>query len=259
MNSFLLLVLLCVSWLTLGVFAAADLWSYTGVDQDGPKNWTGTCKSGKKQSPINIKMSDTKYEKMTDFTLTNYDRPSYLTFNATNNGKIGTVVFKVPPNIYNVSGGGLEGVFTTVQFHFHWGSNNTIGSEHTLDGKAFAAELHFVSYNTKYSEFKDAKNKSDGLAVLGVFIEVGDRKNQAFSFLDEYLGELVNSSSLVSNITTFALAPMLPWTTLHKFFRYHGSLTIPGCDESVTWTLFNDFVQISREQVTKRGLLIQKD
>ena len=107
----------------------------------GPKNWTGTCKSGKKQSPINIKMFDTKYEKMTDFTLTNYDRPSYLNFTATNNGKIGTVVFKVPPNIYNVSGGGLEGVFTTVQFHFHWGSNDSIGSEHILDGKAFAAEV----------------------------------------------------------------------------------------------------------------------
>lgn len=86
-------------------------------------------------------MSDTKYEKMTDFTLTNYDRPSYLNFTATNNGKIGTVVFEVPPNIYNVSGGGLEGVFTTVQFHFHWGSNDSIGSEHTLDGKAFAAEV----------------------------------------------------------------------------------------------------------------------
>ena len=88
-------------------------------------------------------MSDTKYEKMTDFTLTNYDRSSSLnlTFTATNNGKIGTVVFKVPPNIYNVSGGGLEGVFTTVQFHFHWGSNDSIGSEHTLDGKAFAAEV----------------------------------------------------------------------------------------------------------------------
>lgn len=67
------------------------------------------------------------------------------------------------------------------------------------------------------------------------------------------------TDSSVSNITTFALAPMLPWTTLHKFFRYNGSLTIPGCDESVTWTLFNDFVQISHEQVTKRGLLIQYD
>ena len=88
-----------------------------------------------------LSLSSTESNTLPLSPLTNYDRPSYLNFTATNNGKIGTVVFKVPPNIYNVSGGGLEGVFTTVQFHFHWGSNDSIGSEHTLDGKAFAAEV----------------------------------------------------------------------------------------------------------------------
>ena len=36
------------------------------------------------------------------------------------------------------------------QFHFHWGDGNGgKGSEHTLFGKQFDAELHFVHYNTK--------------------------------------------------------------------------------------------------------------
>lgn len=93
------------------------------------------------------------------------------------------------------------------------------------------------------------KNKSDGLAVLGVFIEVGGETNQAFSFLTEYATKLANSSSSLSNIRPFGLAPMLPWTTLHKYFRYHGSLTIPGCQESVTWTLFKESVKISSAQM----------
>ena len=46
-----------------------------------------------------------------------------------------------PPRVYNVSGGGLNGVYTTVQFHFHWGANNNVGSEHTVDGKEYAAEV----------------------------------------------------------------------------------------------------------------------
>ena len=41
---------------------------------------------------------------------------------------------------------------------------------------------------------------------------------------------------------------MLP-TDLTKFFRYPGSLTTPGCYESVNWTVFKDPVKISQHQV----------
>jgi len=41
---------------------------------------------------------------------------------------------------------------------------------------------------------------------------------------------------------------LLP-TDLTKFFRYPGSLTTPGCFESVTWTVFKDVVNISQYQV----------
>ena len=46
-----------------------------------------------------------------------------------------------PAKVYNVSGGGLTAVYTTVQFHFHWGPDNSIGSEHTVNGKEYAAEV----------------------------------------------------------------------------------------------------------------------
>ena len=33
-----------------------------------------------------------------------------------------------------VSGGGLNGSYHAVQFHFHWGRDSTVGSEHTING-----------------------------------------------------------------------------------------------------------------------------
>lgn len=34
-----------------------------------------------------------------------------------------------------------------------------------------------------------------------------------------------------------------------KFYRYDGSLTTPNCDEDVVWTIMQDAVNVSKEQV----------
>lgn len=57
----------------------------------------------------------------------------------------------------------------------HWGPNDDCGSEHTIDGKSFAAELHFVNWN--HETFKEAPqaamtNDHSGLLVLGVLVTV---------------------------------------------------------------------------------------
>ena len=57
--------------------------------------------------------------------------------------------------------------------HAHWGSKEGIGSEHTLDGEKFDAELHIVHYNSKYDTAEEAMKHPDGLAVLGMFILTG--------------------------------------------------------------------------------------
>lgn len=68
-------------------------------------------------------------------------------------------------------------VFKLEQFHCHWGSCNEIGSEHTVDGTSYAGELHLVHWNTtKYKTFGEAASAPDGLAVLGVFLQVKFKK-----------------------------------------------------------------------------------
>ena len=110
----------------------------------GPNSWGGSCGSGSKQSPININTTTAMYDSsLGDFTLVNYGTiPPGVNFTAKNSGK--SLKVSMDSHIYNVSGGGLPGVYTTVQLHLHWGSNNSRGSEHTMDGMMYPAEVCYV-------------------------------------------------------------------------------------------------------------------
>uniref|UniRef100_A0A8C2MBN7 Carbonic anhydrase n=1 Tax=Cricetulus griseus TaxID=10029 RepID=A0A8C2MBN7_CRIGR len=72
-----------------------------------------------------------------------------------------------------MKGGPLSGTYRLIQFHFHWGSSDGHGSEHTVNKTKYAAELHLVHWNTKYGDFGKAVQHPDGLAVLGIFLKIG--------------------------------------------------------------------------------------
>ena len=106
----------------------------------GPANWPEVCKTGTRQSPIDIKSSEAVYDNaLGEFVLHNYDKKLPLNFTVKNNGH-GMVVSLAGGN-YTVSGGGLVGSYKTVQFHLHWGPNNDEGSEHVVNGNAYPAEV----------------------------------------------------------------------------------------------------------------------
>ena len=65
-------------------------------------------------------------------------------------------------------------LYSLEQFHAHWGGSSSVGSEHLVDGKSYAAELHLVFWNTRYNNFKEAMKQPGGLTVLGVFLEEGE-------------------------------------------------------------------------------------
>lgn len=50
--------------------------------------------------------------------------------------------------------------------------------------------------------------------------------------------------------STFRLSTLLPPAArLSGYYRYQGSLTTPDCSEAVVWTVFEEPVEIGREQV----------
>ena len=105
----------------------------------GPSNWTGKCASGTSQSPIKINSSASEYKSFSAWNLYNFGNTPSVNFTGTNNGH--TLKISFPKFTYFVNGGGLSGNYTTAQFHLHWGTKDTQGSEHWLDDKQYAAEV----------------------------------------------------------------------------------------------------------------------
>ena len=74
-----------------------------------------------------------------------------------------------------LKGGPLKGKYEFLEFHFHWGPNNTTGAEHTLNGETLPLELHIVFQKIK------PKPKTQKLAVTGFFFNVSVRNSKIFT------------------------------------------------------------------------------
>lgn len=221
-------------------------WSYSNVNSWSTVHATN-C-GGSSQSPINLDTSVTQYLASLaadPFVFTNFHKTTGVTWTLTNDGH-GAKVTLTGDTKLDVSGASLENTHRVEQFHFHWGSVNTQGSEHTLDGAQYPMELHIVTYNTKYADFSTAAGNSDGLAVLGFFFEISASDNSVLASLVTSLSS-VTTSAQTTSATPFALDTLIPSSA--SFFRYQGGLTTPTCDEVVTWSVFRETIKISSTQL----------
>ncbi|XP_073882767.1 carbonic anhydrase 5A, mitochondrial isoform X4 [Macaca fascicularis] len=103
--------------------------------------WTGpvSVPGGTRQSPINIQWRDSIYDPRLKPLRVSYDAISCLY--VWNTGYLFQVEFDDVTEASGISGGPLENHYRLKQFHFHWGAVNEAGSEHTVDGHAYPAEL----------------------------------------------------------------------------------------------------------------------
>jgi carbonic anhydrase len=118
-------------------------------------------------------------------------------------------------------------MYTLLQFHFHH------PSEHTIDGKSFPMEAHFVH-----------RNDAGVLAVIGVLMTTG-KPNAAF-------GNLVATMPTAENAQAKADAGIDPNGLLpakRDYYFYEGSLTTPPCSEVVNWLLLTDPIEVDTADV----------
>uniref|UniRef100_A0AAY5KCK4 Carbonic anhydrase n=1 Tax=Esox lucius TaxID=8010 RepID=A0AAY5KCK4_ESOLU len=221
-------------------------YSYNNTCRD-PSQWSvifPAC-GGLHQSPINI---------VTHHVQIN-NSLSPLTFNGHHNNlnitveNMGNFVQFLLPWSVQVSGGGLPGWYRGVQFHLHWGVDARPGSEHTVDGEQYPMEMHVVHIKEPYNSLEEAVHDAAGIAVLAFLFERSTNDHPHLNSLIEALGRAQNKGNQ-STVPGFKLCNIIPAShNLHNYYRYVGSMTTPGCEQAVVWTLFHKTIPISNRQL----------
>lgn len=207
--------------------AHASHWAYEGAE--GPQAWGRidpawrTCSVGHEQSPIDLGGAVAAHSARIEERFT----PSpFVLFH---NGH--TVQAALEARSALTAEGGR---FESVQFHFHH------PSEHTVQGRAYPAELHLVHSNAKGE-----------LAVLGIFIAIGPNDNPEvealLARLPEHSGDSVRFSAPVDLAKLLDARP----SDVEQVYTYHGSLTTPPCSEGVKWTVRGRPIVASFRQVQR--------
>ena len=215
-------VLMALSPLVLADQGSAH-WSYEG--EEGPEHWGELsdefrmCAEGKNQSPIDLTAA--VHAERPELVFEYYSSP----VDEINNGH--TIQQNIKPGSF-LKIPDRDKSFELKQFHFH------SPSEHTLGGKSFAMEMHFVHMD-----------ENGALAVVGVLVDEGDEHpvlKQLWSFMPENAGE--------TNVQPIGIEEtnLLPPT--RDYFSYGGSLTTPPCSEGVKWLVLKTPIEASAEQIT---------
>jgi carbonic anhydrase len=222
-----------------------------------PELWNTQFPScnGRRQSPVNIVTSQVLDKVFPPLCYVHYD-DTPLNSSILNNGHTARVHVDVGHEAPYIFGGPLTGKYQLAQYHFHWGVNDSVGSEHLINGHGFPLELHLVHWNTKYKNFSNALEHPDGLAVLAVISEMTSGEAKAFKFLNNLFKVRQADTETVSKSLP-SLLELLP-DRVQEYYTLPGSLTVPTCNEVVTWIIFRSYSQISSMQLRKFRLLRDK-
>jgi carbonic anhydrase len=188
----------------------------------GPAFWGelspafAACSTGRLQSPIDIR--DAQPARAPRIRM-RY-RPTPLVVE--NNGH---TIEALPEREQTLVIGGKS--YQLVQLHPH------SPSEHTLAGRRFRMELHFVH------------QAADGeRAVVGAFVRPG-RRNEAYARIAGAAPARADEErELEERVDLYDLLP-----ESRRAFRYSGSLTTPPCTEGIRWNVLATPVELSQRQI----------
>ncbi|WP_267383378.1 carbonic anhydrase [Cyanobacterium sp. uoEpiScrs1] len=197
--------------------------NHTEWDYRHPEQWGDiseeyrVCKTGKQQSPIDLQ---SPIESQLSRIEVSYQE---IPLRIINNGHT-IQVNSGPGNFISVD----NQKFELLQFHFHH------PSEHTVNGKNYPMEIHFVH-----------RNEQGSLAVLGVPLKQG-QEHQTLQSVWDNMPSRKSTERLISD-RYISLDKLLP--TSFDSYRYFGSLTTPPCSEIVYWIVFREPLEVSLMQI----------
>ncbi|XP_070505801.1 carbonic anhydrase 1-like [Chironomus tepperi] len=226
--------------------------TYEDKNEDGPSHWPSYCNSGHLQSPI-------AYDSVHPIHAS-HQHPlkligAYKTLpkevHVINSGHGETFSFVYEDNaVPQITGGPLhDDIYNFASFHFHYPcEHRALKYKNRCN-----LELHFVHYNSKYVTLENAIDKPDGLAVIGLLFEETEWGHplRSLPFLNMLHHVYEPDSDYTETKHVFSYADALGFWAVPKVVSYKGSLTTPGCAESVTWIVVDHLFLISEHDMNK--------
>lgn len=201
------------------------LWGYS--PEDGPQLWCtvlheGQCCSHLSQSPINIDTAGVKF--MSDeLHLFNYNITAHRIVLA-NNGRTAVVHMFDGRKTPYLRLGSRKIKFGLNSFHFHWGSHDNNGSEHSINDHRYPLEMHLVHVNQKYETLEVARQYPDGIAVIAIFLQISEIPNKQYDKLIKALTKVEIEGEHIDVRNRFSLDSLLP-SEMNAIYAYRGSVT----------------------------------
>ncbi|XP_077559134.1 carbonic anhydrase-related protein 10-like [Haemaphysalis longicornis] len=236
-----------------------DWWTYEGIS--GPDFWGrlnpawSLCSTGRRQSPVNIEPRQLLFDPNLKPIAVSTHRVDGLLRN-TGQG----IVFHLSDDELggvNISLGPLSYRYRVYELRLHFGRTDDRGSEHSVSGFVFPAELQILGYNCDlYANVSEARQRAQGLVALAVIIKLRDAANVELRLLTSQLLHLGFKGSQVA-VKSVSIQDLLPDTD--SYMTYEGSSTTPGCEETVTWILMNRPLYMTRQQLFATRKLMQGD
>ena len=226
-----------------GWAVAATAWNHDPGSAIGPANW-GTldpafekCLTGTSQSPVDISGPGKGGGPALQFRYPDNELV------VENTGHV--IEVPLPADNGNTLKIGSS-VYALTQYHFH------APSEHTLDGEHYDLEVHLVH-----------ENAAGELAVVGVFMNVGDHPNElvddVFHNAPDVAGEETDvgvESNAKELLPGFRPDHDEGTFVITRYYTYSGSLTTPPCSEGVRWIVVKDPVNVSNFSVAEMHHLV---
>lgn len=113
----------------------------------------------------------------------------------------------------------------------------------------YALELHMVHHEKRFETITKAALEKNGVAVLGILFHVSETPNPTVEDLLYNAGKVFEAAGKNQTYKDKLLLQNLLPKNKNSFFRYEGSLTTPSCGEAVIWTVFENSIPISIDQV----------
>jgi len=231
-----------------------NYWDY-GVEF-GPSTWAEKfpeC-AGLKQSPVALptKKENHTFIRRLGFYNYEYEHELYLQ----NNGhQIDVLIGKAVKEENAKCGGSIfppKQYFELYKIEFHWGSESTRGSEHTMHGWAFPGEIQFVHFDKRYKTFAEASKVPGAIVIAVILMKVVKEDNENLNPILDNLHR-INGTTKPVNIGIHDLEWLYPIdvSEVHEceFYLYEGSYTSPPCSQVVYWHIYRDQTAISERQL----------